>query len=94
MKWPFVSNLLPTPTYLVIPSFISSTLIPETIEKVKETKKYLMENNLDTYIEVDGGINKETAKEAKEAGADILVSGSAVISETNFKEVIDILKNN
>ena len=69
-------------------------LIPETIEKVKETKKYLMENNLDTYIEVDGGINKETAKEAKETGADILVSGSAVISETNFKEVIDILKNN
>ena len=63
-------------------------LIPETIEKVKRLKKYIIENNLDTYIEVDGGINKDTSKAVKDAGADILVVGNAVISSNNFKETI------
>ncbi len=67
-------------------------LIPETVEKVKKLKKYIEENNLDTYIEVDGGINLETVNILKEAGADILVSGSAIISETNYKEIIEKLK--
>ena len=37
-------------------------LIPETIDKIKQTKHYIEENNLDTYIEADGGINTENAK--------------------------------
>lgn len=69
-------------------------LIPQTIEKVKELKKYIEENNLDTYIEVDGGINKETVKLVKEAGTDIAVAGSSIISAENFKEAIKELKNN
>ncbi|MBE5819544.1 MAG: ribulose-phosphate 3-epimerase [Clostridiales bacterium] len=67
-------------------------LIPETVEKVKELKAYLKENNLDTYIEVDGGVNKETANLVKEAGADILVSGSAIISADDFKKAIEEMK--
>ena len=67
-------------------------LIPETIEKVKQLKDYLTKNNLDTYIEVDGGINKDTSKILKKAGADILVAGKAVISSDNFKETISKLK--
>lgn len=67
-------------------------LIPETVEKVRSLKKYIEENNLNTYIEVDGGINLETAKTVKEAGADILVSGSGILNSENYKETIDELK--
>lgn len=67
-------------------------LIPETVEKVRTLKKYIEENNLDTYIEVDGGINPETINAVKEAGADIIVAGSAIISAENYKKVIDKLK--
>lgn len=68
-------------------------LIPETVEKIKKLKQYIEENNLDTYIEVDGGINQETAKTVKKAGADILVSGSAIIKAQNYKEIIEELSN-
>lgn len=67
-------------------------LIPETVEKTKELKKYLEENNLDTYIEVDGGVNKETVDMVKEVGIDIAVAGSAIISAEDFKEAISELK--
>lgn len=67
-------------------------LIPETVNKVRTLKKYIEENNLDTYIEVDGGINLETVNLVKEAGADIIVAGSAIISAENYKDVINELK--
>jgi len=67
-------------------------LIPETVEKIKELRKYIDENNLDTYIQADGGINLETEKLVKEAGADILVAGSAIIGAENYKEIIEKLK--
>ncbi len=69
-------------------------LIAETVEKTKELKKYLEDNNLDTYIEVDGGVNKDTIDMVKEAGIDIAVAGSAIISAKDFKEAISELKEN
>ena len=67
-------------------------LIPETVEKTKELKKYLEENNLETYIEVDGGVNKDTINMVKEAGIDIAVAGSAIINAEDFKQAINELK--
>ena len=67
-------------------------LIKETIDKVRKLKEYIKQNNLETYIEVDGGINKETIGEVKEAGADIFVVGSAIISAESYKEAINELK--
>lgn len=67
-------------------------LIPETVDKVRTLKKYIEENKLDTYIEVDGGINLETVNLVKEVGADIIVAGSAIISAENYKDVINELK--
>ena len=63
-------------------------LIPETIEKIKELKDYIEKNNLDTYIEADGGIKEENAYLLKDAGVDIIVSGSGIISSKNMKETI------
>ena len=67
-------------------------LIPETVEKTKELKKYLEENNLETYIEVDGGVNKDTIDMVKEAEIDIAVAGSAIINANDFKQAINELK--
>lgn len=67
-------------------------LIPETVEKTRKLKKYLEKNNLDTYIEVDGGVNKETINMLKEAGIDIAVAGSSIISAEDFKQAINELK--
>lgn len=67
-------------------------LIPETLEKVKEIKQYLEENDLETYIEVDGGINNNTINMAKKAGIDIAVAGSAIISADDFKQAIKDLR--
>ena len=69
-------------------------LIPETVEKVKIIKKYIKDNNLDTYIEVDGGININTINAVRNAGADIAVVGNAIISAKDYKTVIKELKNN
>ena len=67
-------------------------LLPNTIQKIKEIKKYFDENNLEVDIEADGGINIEYAEIVKEAGANILVSGSAIINATDYKEVVNKLK--
>ena len=67
-------------------------LIESTVEKVRELKKYITEKNIEIDIEVDGGINLRTAPEVKDAGANILVSGSAILMANNFKTIIDELK--
>ena len=67
-------------------------LIPETIEKIDKLKKYITKNNIDIYIEADGGINLDTIEDLKQAGIDIAVVGNAIIKSDNFKNTIDNLK--
>lgn len=76
----------------VEPGFGGQGLIPETIDKVKTVKQYIDENQLEIDIQVDGGINLETANTAIEAGANILVSGSAIIKSDDYKKTIESLK--
>ena len=67
-------------------------LIPKTLEKAKQLRKYLDENNLSTFIEVDGGVNKNTIEDVKNADVDIAVAGSAIISSKDFKQAIKELR--
>lgn len=67
-------------------------LIPKTIEKISKLKEYIYQNNLETYIEADGGINLENANKLKEAGVDIIVAGSSIIKSQDFKSTISELK--
>ena len=69
------------------------TLITDMIEKVSKLKKYVEDNSLELDIEVDGGINLKTAPRVKEAGANILVAGTAILAATDYKVIIDELKN-
>ena len=76
----------------VVPGKGGQKLIPETLEKVKELKEYIDNNNIDIDIEVDGGINDITSKEAIESGANILVAGNYLTSAENLKEAVNRLK--
>ncbi|MDR2401113.1 MAG: ribulose-phosphate 3-epimerase [Deferribacteraceae bacterium] len=77
----------------VNPGFGGQSFIPEGTDKVKRVKTLLKEKRSDALIEVDGGVNDETAPLLWKAGADILVAGSYVFRSGDYGEAIDsILK--
>ena len=67
-------------------------LIESTIDKIAELKKYIEENNLDVDIEADGGINIDNVEKIKQAGANIIVAGTAIIDSEDFTQTINELK--
>ena len=68
------------------------TFLSDMLEKIETLKEYLEKENLETDIEVDGGINLKTAPEVKKAGANILVSGTAILMANRFENIIKELK--
>ena len=76
----------------VEPGKCGQKFITETVEKIQELNKFIYENGFEVDIEVDGGINNETAKQVIEAGANILVAGNYIAKSENFKKAIDSLK--
>ena len=62
----------------VNPGFGGQRFIPSSIEKVRRLKQMIVERSLETRIEIDGGIDAENIAEVVEAGAEIIVAGSAV----------------
>ena len=67
-------------------------LIIETLEKISKLAKHREKEQLDYFIEVDGGINLENKEILKEAGANIIVAGSSIINSKDFKETIQKIK--
>lgn len=72
----------------VEPGFGGQSLIPETLDKVRELKKYIDEHGLDVDIEVDGGINEQNVGAAIAAGANVIVAGSAIFGSKTPSKVI------
>ncbi|MCI8655712.1 MAG: ribulose-phosphate 3-epimerase [Clostridia bacterium] len=68
------------------------TLISDMIQKIEKLKKHIEDKKLEIDIEVDGGINLVTAPKVKEAGANILVAGVAILEAIDYKVIIDELK--
>lgn len=66
--------------------------INNSVDKIKTLKNYIIKNNLNTVIEVDGGINDITSEYCIKSGVDILVSGSYITNSDNFQEKIDEIK--
>ena len=62
----------------VNPGFGGQDFIPETLGKIRQVRNAIRQRGLQCEVEVDGGINEETARLVVEAGADVLVAGSAV----------------
>ena len=68
------------------------TLLTDMLEKIRTLKEYIEAQNLEIDIEADGGINLATHDKVKKAGANILVSGTAILKATDYKVIIDELK--
>lgn len=68
----------------VNPGFGGQSFIPRTLHKIRQVRQTLNEASLfDVHIEVDGGVTVDTAPQVVEAGADVLVAGSAVFGQSN-----------
>ncbi len=67
----------------VHPGFGGQAFLPEVLEKLRAARAIVDERSLPVELEIDGGINVETAPLAAAAGADILVAGSAVFGQTD-----------
>jgi len=76
----------------VNPGFGGQSLLPFCLPKIKKIKEWILEKNPDCFIEVDGGINSKTASQVVQAGADVLVAGSAVFGKKDYAQAIQVLK--
>src|SRR5699024_365710 len=72
----------------VNPGFGGQSFIHQTVDKINEVAQWRKELGLSFEIEVDGGVNVETAKRCVDAGADVLVAGSAIFNEEDRKQAI------
>lgn len=77
----------------VNPGFGGQKFIQNSVKKVRELREMIERRGSKALIEVDGGVNEETGRMLKEAGADILVAGNYVFKAENPLERISTLKN-
>ncbi|QFT88825.1 Ribulose-phosphate 3-epimerase [Bacillus sp. THAF10] len=78
----------------VNPGFGGQAFISSVLPKIKQVAQHVKERNLQVEIEVDGGVNAETAKLCVDAGANVLVAGSAIYNQEDRKRAIQTIRNN
>ena len=76
----------------VNPGYGAQQFIEQAIDKTVRLKQLILSNNLDTLIEIDGGVNLDTGKRLLAAGADVLVAGNFVFKAPNPTQTIRDLK--
>ena len=77
----------------VNPGFGGQKFIPNTLNKVRKLRELIQEAGSKTLIEVDGGVNLETGRQLVDAGADVLVAGSAIFKAPDMIDMIHKMKN-
>jgi ribulose-phosphate 3-epimerase len=77
----------------VNPGFGGQSYIHSVTDKIRELRRMLNERNLNTDIQVDGGVDAVTVKDVIEAGANVIVAGSAVYKAEDTREIISVLRN-
>lgn len=90
--FPFIHSLDLVLIMSVEPGFGGQKFIQESFTKVFRLKEKIKQENAKCLIEIDGGINDETAKIAKMAGVDVLVAGSYLFGHDDIKERIEKLR--
>ncbi|WP_110112877.1 ribulose-phosphate 3-epimerase [Bacillus sp. CGMCC 1.16541] len=76
----------------VNPGFGGQAFIPSVLPKIEQISQLIEIRGLSIEVEVDGGINEETAKKCTEAGANVLVAGSAIYNTDNRQRAIESLR--
>ena len=92
MAEPYLSDVDMILVMTVNPGFGGQKFIRSTLKKIKQIRDMISSEKRHIELEVDGGINAETAKEAFRAGADVLVAGSAVFGEDDVAKAIQRLR--
>ncbi|MBN8234394.1 ribulose-phosphate 3-epimerase [Halobacillus kuroshimensis] len=77
----------------VNPGFGGQAFIPDVLDKISQVAQLRSEYGLSYEIEVDGGVNEKTARLCTEAGADVLVAGSAVFNQSDRKKAIEGIRD-
>jgi len=78
----------------VNPGFGGQAFIPNVLPKLRELRQEIERRGLDVDIEIDGGIKVDNVATAVEAGANVLVAGSAVFETEDYKATIAALRRN
>lgn len=76
----------------VNPGFGGQKFIPEVLPKIRKVRELAEQKGLNLEIEIDGGVNQETAKLCIEAGADVLVAGSAIYNTEDYAKSISLIR--
>ncbi|MFK9092380.1 ribulose-phosphate 3-epimerase [Bacillus salipaludis] len=76
----------------VNPGFGGQTFIPEVLPKIRKVKEMAEQKGMNLEIEIDGGVNPETARQCMEAGANVLVAGSAIYNQPDYAKAISQIR--
>lgn len=76
----------------VFPGFGGQKFIDSVLEKVTELRSIINDKNLETRLEIDGGIKLDNIREVADAGADTFVSGSAIFGQPDYSEIIQKMR--
>ena len=76
----------------VFPGFGGQKFIDSVLEKVVELRSIINDKNLETRLEIDGGIKLDNIREVADAGADTFVSGSAIFGQPDYSEIIQKMR--
>lgn len=77
----------------VFPGFGGQKFIPDSLKNVKKLRDFAIENRLTYDVEIDGGITADNVALAKNAGANVIVAGSAIFKEKDRAGIIERLRN-
>lgn len=73
----------------VNPGFGGQSMIMSVLEKIRKLRKLVQEKNPQCLIQIDGGVNLDTAPAVLEAGTDVLVAGSAIFKSNDIKDTVN-----
>ncbi len=90
--YPYLDRIDMALIMTVVPGFGGQSLIPATLEKVRALRQYADERGIKLDIEVDGGINAENAVLTTDAGANVIVAGSAIFGSKTPARVISAMR--
>lgn len=76
----------------VNPGFGGQEFIPSVIPKAKKIRQMLDDGGLQAHLQIDGGINQQTGRQAKEAGCNVLVAGSYIFNSEDVEKAVKSLK--